>query len=85
MRRKFLLVSSVINTSFTYAKVVKLCKRNATGIVQTVHRRCAFLKSKFCTRHKIGAVHLNSVRAVLFSCTLDRSIYQDVAYDFPDL
>ena len=49
--------------------------------MQTPPKPCAFLKSKFRTRQRIGAVDLNSVRAVCYRAVkLDRSIIQNVAY-----
>ena len=53
--------------------VINLCighsRRNATGIVQTLHHTLRVFKIKIARGiDRIGAVDLNSVRAVLLSC-----------------
>ena len=53
--------------------VIHLCighsRRNATGIVQTLHHTLRVFKIKIARGiDRIGAVDLNSVRAVLLSC-----------------
>ena len=64
-------------------KVIDLCighsRRNATGIVQTLHHTLRVSEIKIARGiDRISAVDLNSVRAVLLSlhCSLIRSIDQ---------
>ena len=66
----------VTNVRERQMKVTNRCRRNAKGIVQTLHHTLRVLKNKIKIRTRqlkfVGASDLNSVRAVLLSCCFDR-------------
>ena len=68
------LLTIVTNVRERQTKVINRCRRNATGIVQTLHHTLRVLKIKIRTRQLkfVGASDLNSVRTVLLSCCFDR-------------